>query len=342
MAISAEELTKVTYLDARSLGDRVLTLVPYWDGSAWHLWLEAPPGSLIKMQPLDAVHSKYVAKVAAQSSDIWVGFIEFIWQRANWPEVSQIMNSIEDDFHLLATSAAKLRHFFHSRNEIDNAILGSFVSSELEYMITVSRSVFDLLQEALAAIWNNRIKLIDPEQEAVKKQHKLPDSFTKMALDGRTKLKSFEDMVSKYAIPPVLAEQYLNFSPFYMSLLRSRDSIIHGGGSVKSIYVTEKGFCVDCRSKTFRDFEWMPEHHYNESLTSLLPWVAHLVFGTVNACNSIVSAFASVMSMPPEVAPGYNLFIRDPAGTELRCLADVANGGAIWWTEAISDPSSCE
>lgn len=340
MAVSAEELAKIAYLDPLSVDDRALTLVPYWDGSSWHLWVEAPPGSLIKMQPVDAVHSKYVAKGAAHSSDIWIGFIEYIWQRANWPEVSKIMNSIEDDFHLLATSAAKLRHFFLSRDQIDKAIVSSFVSSELEYMITVSRSVFDLLQEALSTIWNDHIILVDPEQQAVKKQRKLPDSFTKMALDGRSKPKSVDEMVSKYAIPPVLAEQYHKFSPFYLSLLQSRDNIIHRGGSVKNVFVTEQGFCVDCRSKTFRDFEWKPEHHYNESLTSLLPWIAHIVFGTVKACDSIVSAFASVMSMPPEVAPGYNLFIRDPASAELGRLAQVAKGESIWWTETSAHPAS--
>ena len=176
--VSESELAKILYLDPRALVGRSLLMMPFWDGSAWHLWTEAPPGLIIKLQIVDAIHSNYVAKQPAHKTDIWIHFIDHMWQRASWPEVSRIILGIQDDFHPLATSIAKLRHFFDTRNKIDQILISSFVKTELEYLITVARSVFDLLQEALAAIWNKRVNLLDSTQEAIKKRHMLPDTFT--------------------------------------------------------------------------------------------------------------------------------------------------------------------
>ncbi|MFG1346118.1 hypothetical protein V5F59_14585 [Xanthobacter autotrophicus DSM 431] len=337
-AVSAAELAKIVYLDPRAVDGRSLLMMPLWDGFTWHLWTEAPPGSIIKLQVVDAIHSNYVAKQPAHETDIWIEFVDHMWQRASWPEVSQIILGIQDDFHLLATSVAKLRHFFDTRDKIGQTLISSFVKTELEYLITVARSVFDLLQEALAAIWNNRVNLLDAAQEAIRKRHKLPDKFTKMAIQGRETARPIEELTGQYAIPPVLAEQYHRFAPFYVSLLKARDKIIHGGGSVETIFVTEKGFCVDRNAKTFADFEWKPDHNYNDTLVSLLPWVAHVVFGTIQACNHVMGAFASVISMPPEIAPGYHVFIRDPANGALSQLANAVNGNLVWWSDTM--PSS--
>ena len=186
---------------------------------------------------------------------------------------------------------------------------------------------------ALAAIWNARTKLLDPALEAIKKRHRLPDTFTKVALKSRDTVRPIEELTAQYAIPTVLAEQYHRIAPFYVSLLKARDKIIHGGGSVETIFVTERGFCVDRNAKTFADFEWKPDHSYNETLVSVLPWVANVVFGTIQACNDVMAAYASLISMPPEIAPGYRVFIRDPANGSLTELAEVINGNRIWWSD---------
>ena len=339
-AVSAEELAKIVYLDPAAAGGRSILMMPFWDGSAWHLWTEAPPGSILKLQIVDAIHSNYVAKQPARETDILIEFIHRMWQQANWPAVSKLILAIQDDFHLLATSVAKLRHFFENRDKIDQALITSFVKTELEYLITVARSVFDLLQEALATIWNTQIILLDPAQEAIRKKHKLPPTFTKMAIEGRNTPKSIEELTTKYAIPTLLAEQYDRIAPFYLSLLKVRDKIIHGGGSVDMIFATEKGFCVEREAKAFADFEWKPQHSYNEALVSLLPWVAHVVFGTIQACNDIMRAFGSGIVMSPEIAPGYNIYIRDPANVAILQLAKVCSENLVWWSDMTKSPKA--
>lgn len=333
--VSETELSKILYLEPSAVRGRLLLMMPFWDGAEWHMWVEGPQNSIIKLQIADAAHANYIAKLPACETDINIWFIEHIWQRANWPEVSRTNFGIQNDFHLLATSVAKLDHFFHAREKVGQDLISSFVQTELEYLITVARSVFDLLQEALAAIWNGRIKLLDPTQDAIKKQHKLPDKFTKMAIHERKTPRPAEELVERYAITPILAEQYNRIAPFYLSLLKARDRIIHGGASVETVFMTEKGFCVGPNTRTFSDFEWKPEHYYNENLVSLLPWVAHVVTGTIQACNDLTRSFASGVEMPPEIAPGYRVFIRDPANLALIQLLNTANGNVVWWSDTV-------
>lgn len=331
----AIELAKITYLDPDAIEGRMVLLMPFWDGTKWHIWIPTDSGSFIKMEAIDAVHSNYVAKEAAAETDLWIYFVDIMWQRANWPEIGRTIQGIENYFHLLATSVAKIRFIFEQRESIKKDIVGSFVQTELEYIITTARSVFNLLQEALAKIWHSRIQLLNPEKDAIRKQKKMPDSFTKMAIDDRKTPKSIEYLMSQYALPQAVAAEYNRYAPFFLSLLKARDRVIHSGGNEDSIFVTEKGFCVNPKSRTFESFQWQDNHHYNENVVSLLPWVTHVVFGTIEACNDIMGSFASEIQLLPEMAPGYRVFIRDPASTALAELAEVAAGRRIWWSREV-------
>src|SRR5579862_1356356 len=111
--IKREELEKVLYLKPEAVYGRTLLLMPFWDGFNWHQWVEIPPGSFIKIQVVEAIHSNYVAKYRAHESDLWIRFIEIMWQRASFPEVAVAVKGIQDDFHLLGTCADKLRHYFN-------------------------------------------------------------------------------------------------------------------------------------------------------------------------------------------------------------------------------------
>ena len=68
--ISCEELQKIPYLNPAAVYGRTLLLMPLWDGFNWRLWTEAPPGKIIELQAVDAIHSTYVAKNPANSSDL--------------------------------------------------------------------------------------------------------------------------------------------------------------------------------------------------------------------------------------------------------------------------------
>ena len=331
--ITQTELAKIVYLDASVASGRYISLMPFWDGKEWHMWIEAPKGSIMKMKVEETIHGNYIAKDFAKDTDFWIEFVEVMYKIANWPEVVREISGIEDDIHHLATSVAKIRHYFDCRDRIDQDLMNSFVMTELEYIITVARSMFDLLQEAISKIWNDKVTLVDEVKNSVKSRHKLPDSFTKVAVEGRDAPRSVDELTEKYALPPVMAEEYHSIAPFYIELLKMRDKIVHGGGSVGVIFVTGKGFCVDPKGKAFDKFEWKSEHYYNDNIVSIFPWIANVVFGSIRACNALVGAIVASIALPPDITPGYRIFIRDPANAALAELAKVADGEIIWWSE---------
>lgn len=335
--ISRQELEKVFYLKPEAVYGRTLLLMPFWDGFNWHQWVEAPPGSFIKIQVVETVHSNYVANYRANESDLWIQFIDIMWQRASYPEIADAVRGIQDDFHLLGTCADKLRHYFETREQIALDIRASYVRTELEYLLTVTRSTFDLLQEAIAYLWNNTTRLLDPELEAKRQTRKLPDSFTKMVLKDRHIVRPPDELMETYTLPPLLAECYSHYAAFFAALMQARDRVAHRGGSVETIFETKKGFCVDPKAKTFSSFQWQPKHYYNENIVSLLPWIAYVIFGTIEACNQIMLAFARTIMLPEEIAPGYRVFIRDPANRAIIRLGSVAEGKIVWWSDTTPE-----
>lgn len=305
--------------------------MPVWDGSEWHQWFPKGDGTLIKGKVIDVVKSCYIGKEAASPSDLWVPFVELMWQRASWPKVTPLISAIGEDFSNLGTSISKLKHFFQTREMAIDSV-SAFVETELEYLVILARTIFDLLQESLAIMWNEHTQLLEPESEALRKRNKLPETFSKMTMRDKKDIKTPEEIIQKYAIPPALAEVLIKHAPFFVYLRAIRDKIVHGGSNVSSIFVTEKGFCVSQRDGAFGELPiWNEAHRYNENLVSLLPWLSYIVLHTVEACSEIMAVFSTQIRLPQEVAPEYHVFVRDPNNKAFIDLLKVQRGELVWW-----------
>jgi hypothetical protein len=81
-AINAAEIAKLPHIDAMALQGRAMLLMPLWDGTAWNMWVDAPPRELTKVQVVDAVRSNYLATAPANKDDLQIPFVDFMWQRA--------------------------------------------------------------------------------------------------------------------------------------------------------------------------------------------------------------------------------------------------------------------
>lgn len=248
--ISRSALAIVPYLDLSRLGDRVVNLMLLWDGTEWHAWFPVHD-NLQHMKPADVVLlSDYVARTAADENDVWIPFVEFMWQRASWPETRPAVSGISADFHNFATSAAKLEFYFKAHEGIGGGI-SHFVATEMEYLFTTSRSVLDLLHEAVSSIWRTRIKLIDPDAEKHKRQ--LPKRLSRLLLRDDESVRSAEEICEKYRLPASLASAYVNMAPFFQKVRGFRDGVVHGGKNPSTIFVTERGFCIGNDSP---EFQW--------------------------------------------------------------------------------------
>ncbi len=322
--IGRSALANVPYLDLSRLGDRIVNLMPFWDGTEWHTWFPVRNG-LEHMKPVNVVSSDYVAKTAADENDVWIPFVEFMWQRASWPETRAAISGISADFHNFATSAAKLEHYFKARGDIGMGT-SHFVATEMEYLFTTSRSVFDLLHLAVSSIWRTRIKLIDLDAEKYKRQ--LPNRLSSFLLKDDKSVRSAEEMCKKCRLPGSLASAYVSMAPFFQKVRCFRDGVIHGGKNPSTIFVTEKGFCIRGDSPEFQLFDiWKNEHWENQDLVSLKPLISYLVTQTIVICDGLIDAFARNICFPEEIAPGYKIFVR---GFHNGALTRLIRNGP-WW-----------
>lgn len=301
--------------------------MPFWDGDEWHLWIPHNAG-LIATNPIDAVLTDYVAQMAANKSDLFIPFVNTMWQKACWPDTYSIIKAICDDFHCLGASIAKLKYIHKSQHDLESGICSIFAATEVEYICIVARSIFDLLQEVISTIWNSKVTLLDPETQRKKNARKLPTSFAKIILKDKRTLKTSKEISTEYHLPGSIADQYVLQGQFFQVLRDYRDSIVHGFSRTPTIHTTERGFCIDPTHKPFdRVAGWEPHQRYNEHLVSLLPVLNQIIATSIDSCNCIMAAFEKHIKFPPEIAPGYKVFVR---GLCNDALLEVQNN-VSWW-----------
>jgi len=103
------------------------------------------------------------------------------------------------------------------------------------------------------------------------------------------------------------------------------------------ILVTEKGFCVRRDLSVLRKLGgWSDQHLYNDNLVFLLPLVAHVVCGSLDACDAIIDALARDVQFPPELAPGYCVFVRGYHNEALLRLIRVYGSGSPWSSDVAT------
>jgi len=337
MAIARDELRKIPYLNVEAIGPRVVNLMPLWDGTRWHTWLDTPQG-LFEMHPVDAYKSDYVARSAASPSDVIIPFVELMWQRASWPETARLVSAISADFHNLGTSIEKIDHFYVTRNEIGMPV-ADFVATEMEYIFVLSRSVFDLVHSVFATIWGGeRITLLDENAEAKRKRHHLPDSFQKMLYKGRRTgeptARSRQEYVDDFALPLSLADAYMATTNFFDDVRSLRNKIVHGVADAGILFSTDRGFCIP---KNFREVLGIRcpvvDAPHNDNIVSLLPLLAYVVVGTIDCCSLLATQFAAQIELLDELAPGYRMFVRGPHNDALLWALSVSKGGSPWWSD---------
>lgn len=336
-AVAVEELNKLPYLDVSALDGRTVNLMPMWDGTDWHMWLNTEVG-LIEGKIIDTAESDYVAKSAARPSDLFIPFIHIMWQQGSWSEICPLIIAISQDFHNMGTSVAKLRHFHEFRKPIGGRGAHRFALTELEYLVTLCRTTFDLLQEMIALIWKNRVRLLDEAAEAFRRAHPLPKAFSRMVLHEKERVRSATEIETQFGLPTPLAEQYARVAPFFSDLRRIRDGVVHGVSGFGMIFETERGFCINPKIRPFSTFQdWRPDHYHNENIVSVLPWIADTILKTIDACNSLMSAFGSVVKLPPPIAPGFAVFVRGYHNEALAELLAIHSGGSAWWDAPATD-----
>lgn len=316
------EISKIPYVDIHNLHGRTLSTLSFHADGEWKMWI--PAGG--KLHPIKGWPAEgfYFARRPEQESDIYFEFLNFIAQQACWPSTIPCILGIRDDLFNLAASMRKFQVLFEASASYKTES-SRFVVTELEYLFSLCRSLFDLLQELISRQWDN-VRLIDQ----AKRKKNLPLTFSKMLVHDN-RLRTAEELAFKFTIPNELASYYERHGAFFQVLRTFRDRFVHGGSSIQSIFVTEKGFAVPENTQPFSQFGvWNQDHQLENGLCSLRPIIAHIVLKTLEACEDYAHTIQRIIKYPPPMVPNMLFYMRGPFTCEFHTLNAILNE-CSWW-----------
>ena len=251
------------------------------------------------------VESCYFAKRPAAPDHVCFALLNFLHQRALWPSVESFVTGIYDDVNNIGASFKKLRLIFDHCD--DNSGSARMVTSEIEYIFATCRSLFDLLQETLRGLWKN-VRLFD----STIKKRELPKSYADMLFRANSP-QSTDQIAERYSIPQQLASVYAQSSLFFQWLREFRDLVSHSGRTVGYVFTTEKGFAIRTPDKPFSGMPiWCPTNSLPNELGSLLSVLAFIVHTTIGLCEMFATVLPQVIQFPPDIAPGYSVYMCGP------------------------------
>ena len=312
--MNISELQKVSYLQVGGLQGRAVPLFPcYHEDGSFELWI-ANADVLIRMESSKIVEGKFFAKSRRANSDLYLAFFDFMCKRAYWNEIVPFIEGIYDDLQNIGACLAKLDLFFYEWKRT-NFDARRFVTTELEYLFSVCRSLYDLLQESISKMWAK----FEFHNSTLGKKN-LPKSFRGMILENDLLL-SKDQIVAKYAIPEPMADYYLRQAHFFTWLRDFRDYISHSGKSIDFAFATEKGFAVSIDTKPFSSMDfWTDSNTQPYRLGSVKSLTAYLVSSTFRAVEEFAQLISRIIVFPDDIAPGYNVYICGPNTANLKNL----------------------
>ena len=312
--ISLKELEKVSYLDYSKLEGRPAPLLPFLnDEGEWENW-RPRLDKLVRIMGGEPVESDYFAREPERSTDLYLEFMDFITKHAYFPDIAFFIDGIRSDIHNLGASLNKIDYFYNLSST--TAGTSRFVATETEYIFFVCRSMFDLLQEVIVRLWA-RAKISDPN---------IRKGTLRKSFNDLTKL-DMKSIQKKYGLPEVLADFYIRKASFFQILKSYRDEIIHSGKSFELIYPTKKGFAVHKDTNPFARLNiWKEEDLLPNGLAPLRLAIAFIINETLNSCDDFAEAIKGSIKFPPDIAPGYKLFIRGFHSHKLLEINNILDG----------------
>lgn len=307
-------LSDIPYLNHNALTGRVITSLAFYVDGDWHFWMQAGErGELLFKMKAWPAESVYFAVEPESENDIYLHFIDFLAQSACWPSLMKARSGMIDDVLNLATSLDKLRAITKLREHVSHG-LSRMAATEIEYVVTVCRSLFDLLQETVVKLWPS-IKFVDPTLG----KRKLRASFSKMVEFGG-EIQTAPAIAERYAVPLALAECYANSLDVFVALRKFRDNIVHHGSQVQHIFASDDEFLIGSGLTGFPDLvPWRDDERRQNDLVPLMPAIEMLIFRTLANCEHFSRTLEGIIEFPPPVVPGMNQFLR---GHSIRTLSD--------------------
>jgi hypothetical protein len=250
----------------------------------------------------EPVESTYFSESIANSQrDLFLKLADVIVRHYSYPDTMENLLQIVDK---VISSSVVVEKYFLSLiryRSTKNSLLADLVATDLEYLFTNTRAIYDLLQAIFRDLWERKTKI------------KMKGSFTK------TLQRSEYDLRSKYKLPDPMLRYYDSCRPFFNKILTTRNAILHFA-DVGKIRPREVVICLDegfalVRSELntlaqFLDI-WREDKIKLNGLLSLLTLIAYVNKTILEDCERFSEALTRTID-PPEPITKLNLFLRSP------------------------------
>lgn len=300
--IELTKLSVIPYLDTSNFQGRFISTLTFYDAGNWRMWIPADDQLIeVKAWPAEAF---YFSVEPESSNDLCLHFLDFIAQRASFLKLQKPILGLRDDVFNLSASLAKISHFHATKGVVGTGV-SRMVVTEIEYLFSICRSIFDLLQEIAYTLWET-IQLHD---SSVKKKP-LKETFSKMVLFGGRESTS-EELTNRFGLPQPLADYYTRNAKFFMVLRDFRDNIVHRGSQIQTIFSSDSGFLIQHSLKPFSNMKiWREEEKQPNELVPLLPAIGVVIHNTLSACEDFSATIEQIIQFPPPIVPGMRFFMR--------------------------------
>lgn len=304
-SIKIEELKKVSYLDLKGFGnDLVAPLFPCYKNGEWEMWLYGGD-QLINIKGIPT-ESLYFSKERENELDGYMSFFDWFYKFVNYKDMNSFIQAIYEDIQNLASSIEKLDFIFLNMPK-DNlhTHLRRFAVTELEYIVTTCRSVFDLLQEVVYRLWSH-IQL-----HGVAQKKKLKQTFSEMVLFN-SGIATKEKIEERLGFKSNLTDFYERNKDFFYWLRNYRDKIVHGGKTEDLIYILENGFAISVEREPFKSIHIWNEHNTQQpnNLGSVRSLTSYLVYETLKVIEDFTHTITQTIEFPCDIAPDNHIFVR--------------------------------
>jgi hypothetical protein len=295
------EFSQIPFFDHPEIPGRFVTSVMFYNDAGWRVWLQTEGNKFVEVQAWPA-ETFYFGTKPEQQDDIYSVFLTLLAQRINYSDLKPIFSGIADDYFNLSASLEKLKLIAAKAEQRGAARMAA---TEVEYLLSLCRSLFDLLQEVIEKLWD-RTTLTVPNG----KKRALKQSFSDMVLHANTP-RTAQELCDRFGIPPVLADCYAKHAPLFLKLRQFRDNLVHRGYQVQAIFAGDGTFLIRRGFGPFRPLNiWYDPECQPNDLVPLMPALHMLVYATISACEEFGDALFKCIKFPPPIVPDMALFMR--------------------------------
>jgi hypothetical protein len=311
-----QEIEKLPYVVNYPTDNRAVFLKSFYDEDSgdWILFLEMERGKLGQIAGGEPIIGSYFSRVCeAPNRDFEFPLGTFITQHLSLRGLIGPLMSMEEDIHHFAAILEKY-HLISMRPKEMREGAAFLITTELEYLITVIRSLYDLLQKII----KHSAKLVHsldlPRRRLIAD---LPDSFARVTLSG-SEIRSEQDLTDMYGLPQPLAAFYVAEAPTFKLLRDLRIAIEHHGESPRVFFDHDEGIAVLVDDKPWSEFPiWDDELLRPNRLGPIRAVFCHLISMAIEMTTRYGQTYASCIAVPLAIGPDIKLFLRNPFGHHL-------------------------